>query len=194
MGLLKIILGFDRGDLERLRREIEQLRESLETLTRAMAEIKLEQERLQVAYTRLLGEMEVLREENRALKAALEGYGRELKEVEKSLGSIANVVTGLEARIAQADDRFEAVDNTSEEHLSDDAVETVLEKILEGVTSPTEIIESTGLSKHKVYEALKRLVSEGLVEKRREGRRVHYYPTQLALKQEGVQQAGTAAT
>ncbi|MEB3787853.1 MAG: helix-turn-helix domain-containing protein, partial [Desulfurococcales archaeon] len=63
----------------------------------------------------------------------------------------------------------------------------VLGAIVSGVTSPSEIMEVTGLSKHRVYAALKSLVEKGVIVKRREGRRVHYLPA------EGIPEAATGS-
>jgi len=183
LGLAKIILGFDRGDLERLREENEKLWDSYARLAQRLEKALLELEDLG---NRVRG----LEEENAALKGEVARYAARLQEANETISRLTALVEALAERVARLEERLEehAPPEPEEEHaleeaeeaVTDDTVQIVYEKILEGVTSPTEIMEATGLSKRKVYQALKRLLAEGLVEKRREGRKVHYYPVAQA--------------
>jgi len=183
LGLAKIILGFDRRDLERLREENEKLWDAYARLAQKLEKTIYELGELGNRVRELEGE-------NQSLRERVAEYEERLAAAEERIAALTGLVEALADRIARLEEQLEERSIVEEEHepvaeegeeaVTDDTVQIVYEKILEGVTSPTEIMEATGLSKRKVYQALKRLIAEGLVEKKREGRRVHYYPIHQA--------------
>jgi predicted transcriptional regulator len=83
----------------------------------------------------------------------------------------------LEERVKLLEEYIEKLRIEVEEEQERDQEEIkdiILEQIQNGNTTPTGIIEATGLPKNKVYEILKSLVEAGILEKKREGRHVHY--------------------
>ncbi len=173
MGLLKILLGFDRGDLARLEERVKVLEEENKVLREELEKLVSVIEALAAAQA----------------SNGSEGIVVEAGEVQDGLAGAEDDDTGhasydsgytsgdqgVESATGDADD---AVDYSGEDlspgQDSSGDEEIVLGVIASGVTSPSEIIEVTGLSKHRVYAALKELSEKGVIVKRREGRRVHY--------------------
>ncbi len=150
MGLLKLILGFDKSD-----------------------------------YQRLLGEVDELKKENNNLKDRIKSLEEKVSKLEGELLStrraVSTVIEEIEYIKQQLEEQLEEEDEASGETVGgeepqEELEDLVLSLILQGVTSPSDLIEKTGLSKHKLYDILKRLTEKGVVEKKREGRRVHYKP------------------
>jgi sugar-specific transcriptional regulator TrmB len=149
LGLLKLLLGFDKSDYKRLLSKIEELKEENKNL-------KSRVKSLEEHVSRLEGEILSAR---RAVSSVIE-------EVEY-------IKQQLEEQLAEEEDEEPIEDDiANQEELEDQ----VLSLIMQGITSPTDLLEKTGLSKHKLYDILKRLTEKGIVEKKREGRRVHYKP------------------
>jgi sugar-specific transcriptional regulator TrmB len=149
LGLLKLLLGFDKSDYKRLLSKIEELKEENKNL-------KSRVKSLEEHVSRLEGEILSAR---RAVSSVIE-------EVEY-------IKQQLEEQLPEEEDEEPVEDDiANQEELEDQ----VLSLIMQGITSPTDLLEKTGLSKHKLYDILKRLTEKGIVEKKREGRRVHYKP------------------
>ncbi|MEB3806072.1 MAG: hypothetical protein GSR73_00945 [Desulfurococcales archaeon] len=175
MGLAKIIFGFDREDLKKLEEENKALK----------------------------AELSKLKEENTALDSRmreLEGQvarlASELKQAYSVAASLVNEIEVLKNRVAKLEDReeqreaedkrgnseqahdleetVEVNEEALESYEGDEAEKLVLEAISKGVNSPSDIVSYTGLSKSRVYSILKELTEEGVLVKKKEGRRVHY--------------------
>ncbi len=158
MGIAKLILGFDKSDLEDTHMRLDSLEQAVR--------------RLQEALERLEGEVA-------RLEAAIGGSVREIRSEQLQF------VEALEERFAEIEDSLQElsriVSSAQEGEEQDSIEEIVLEAIRSGKTTPTEIIETTGLPKNRVYSALRRLVESGVLYKQREGRHVHYYIAQDAV-------------
>ncbi len=150
MGLLKLILGFDKSD-----------------------------------YQRLLGEVNELKKENNNLRDGIRRLEEKVSKLEEELLStrraVSTIIEEIEYIKQQLEEQLEEEEEAQEEPVGgeepqEELEDLVLSLILQGVTSPSALIEKTGLSKHKLYDILKRLTEKGVVEKKREGRRVHYKP------------------
>ncbi|BAN91048.1 helix-turn-helix domain-containing protein [Aeropyrum camini] len=76
---------------------------------------------------------------------------------------------------AEAREASRYVDNDGgEENGGLEAEDLILSYLENSEATPSELIRRTGLSKNRVYNILKHLVDKGVVEKRRDGRRVVY--------------------
>jgi uncharacterized membrane protein len=152
LGLLKLLLGFDKSDYQELQDKLGQLEE-----------------------------------ENSQLKQVIQNLQEQVASLEKELlatrRAVNSVIEDIEYIKQKLEEELEEEDLEEEEELEaqepdiEELEEEVLSLIIEGVTSPKDLLERTGLSKHKLYDVLKRLSERGLVDKQREGRRVHYIPT-----------------
>ena len=173
MGLLRFLLGFDRGDLARLEERVRLLEEENKALKEEVERLARRLEELAAAVAAA--------SESQAPGAQEHGYDG---TVAAAGGDGGGEYGGGYASDDVADGAPEGVveeDGYYDEGPPGDSVgdeEVVLGAIVSGVTSPSEIMEVTGLSKHRVYAALKSLVEKGVIVKRREGRRVHYLPAE----------------
>lgn len=170
---MRLILGFDKRDYYKLKAEVERLEErigNLEELNndlRSLASkqavliesLKSELGQAHNAVEALVAEVDFLRQKLEELEA----WRRKQESVRESVGG-----GGEEA----GDPGIELLEPSGDE--DEESERIVLEAIKSGVTSPSEIISVTGLSKHRVYAVLKKLSDEGLLEKKRDGRKVHY--------------------
>ncbi len=161
MGILKLILGFDKRDYEELKEKAENLEQENKLLLdkiRGLEEYVSKLEKELLAVRRVLNE---LIEDVEDLKNRVEDIERseEQEEAEEQLG-----------------DEYPGQAGAVEDNSVEDIEAVVLEYISKGVTTPTELVEKTGLSKHKLYDILKSLSDKGILTKKREGRRVHYIP------------------
>lgn len=134
MGLVKLILGFDKADIARLEERVNSLEKENARLSRALEELEL------------------------ALKTPYYTNG----DNHGDIGSATQPTKDGEPPAGE------------DHNGSPREEELVISAIASGATSPREIIEATGLGKNKVYSILKKLVEAGVIERRRDGRRVRY--------------------
>ena len=153
MGIAKLILGFDKSDLDYALSRLERLEEAARRLQEALDKLEREVARLEAA---IGGSVREIRSEQLEFVEALE---ERFAEIESALQELSRTVSPA----AQEGEEQDSIE------------ETVLEAIRSGKTTPTEIIETIGLPKNRVYSALRRLVESGVLYKQREGRHVHYY-------------------
>ena len=129
-----------------------------------------------------------LGEENIQLKQIVKKLQDQVANLEKELlatrRALNTVIEDIEYVKQKLEEELEEEPNNEEEdelEVGESSIEeleeTVLSLIIDGITSPKDLLERTGLSKHKLYDILKRLAERGLVDKQRKGRRVHYKPT-----------------
>jgi len=139
-------------------------------------------------YEELQGKLEGLERENEELKQTVENLQEQVSKLEKellasrrALNTVIEDIEYIKQKLEEGLEEEEALDDEEElgieESSMEELEETVLSLIIEGVTSPKDLLERTGWSKHKLYDVLKSLTEKGLVDKEREGRRVHYKPT-----------------
>ena len=182
MGLLRFLLGFDRGDLARLEERVRFLEEENRALKEAIEGLARRLEELAVAPASMAGGSQDsgahAYEERHDGAPVLDGGGSYSGEYEPG-DAAGGIPEGVGEDAGYYDGEHQDGDTGDEE--------VVLAAIVSGVTSPSEIMEATGLSKHRVYAALKSLVEKGVIVKRREGRRVHYLPA------EGIPEAATGS-
>ena len=194
MGLLRFLLGFDRGDLARLEErarlleeENKALREEVESLAKIKSKIEKDNMLVREEVESLAKRLEELAAAVAAASGSQTPGAREYEydsAVAAAGGDDGEEYGGGYASDDTADRTLEGVveeDGYYDGGPPGDSVgdeEVVLGAIVSGVTSPSEIMEVTGLSKHRVYAALKSLVDKGIIVKRREGRRVHYLPAE----------------
>ncbi|MCE4617980.1 MAG: hypothetical protein F7C82_01100 [Desulfurococcales archaeon] len=180
MGLVRLILGFDKKDYIELKDKVESLEERIEKL-------EAQNEDLRNALTKLMTVIEYLRDElgqaHNAIAALVEEVDflrQKLKELEAEKEREASKHEPVEETLEPPPEMLEQVANEAEQAVeshedSDSEVEKlVIETIKSGITSPSDIINATGLSRRKVYAVLRKLSDEGVLEKKREGRKVHY--------------------
>ncbi len=187
MGLARMLFGFDKRDIDTLRKRVRVLEEENKKLWRQYYSLEAD-------YRKLVAEYEGMREALGRLVAGLNELSEWRNRVEERIGLLEEWQYEIleEIRDLYSNGVHGSIESEDHEDSGVDARSLVLEKIAEGITSPTEIIEATGLSKRKVYEVLRELVEEGILEKRREGRRVHYIlrSDSLTMAQRGEAQAG----
>ncbi|MCE4601183.1 MAG: hypothetical protein F7C38_06425 [Desulfurococcales archaeon] len=175
MGLAKIIFGFDREDLRKLEEENKALKAEL---------------------SKLKEENTVLKSKIKELEGQMAGLASELKQAYSIAASLVNEIDVLKNRVVRLEDReeqreaedkkgdsgqthdleetVEVNEEALESYEGDEAEKLVLEAISKGINSPSDIVSYTGLSKSRVYAVLKELTEEGVLVKKKEGRRVHY--------------------
>ena len=154
MGLLKLLLGFDKSDYEELQGKLEGLEKENEELKQIVKNLQEQVSKLE----------------------------KELLATRRALNTVIEDIEYIKQKLEEELEEEEALDEEEEElgieeSSMEELEETVLSLIIEGVTSPKDLLERTGWSKHKLYDVLKSLTEKGLVDKEREGRRVHYKPT-----------------
>lgn len=181
MGLVRLILGFDKKDYIELKDKSEHLEERIEKL-------EAQNEDLRNALTKLMTVVEYLRDElgqaHNAIAALVEEVDflrQKLKELEAEREKETSKHEVAEETLEPPPEVLEQVAGEAEQaiegHAGQDDSEVeklVIETIKSGITSPSDIINATGLSRRKVYAVLKKLSDEGVLEKKREGRKVHY--------------------
>ena len=185
MGLLRFLLGFDRGDLARLEERVKLLEEENKTLRDEVERLARRLEEL-AAVTAAASESQgsgAREHEYDSAVAAAGGDGGDGGEEYGGEYASDGAADGVPEGVAEEDGYYDG--GPPGDSVGDE--EVVLGAIVSGVTSPSEIMEVTGLSKHRVYAALKSLVEKGVIVKRREGRRVHYLPA------EGIPEAATGS-
>lgn len=177
MGLMRLILGFDSRDYYELKERVERLEErigKLEELNSNLRSLASEQaaviELLKSELSEANDTIEALEAEVGLLRSRLEEIEAWMKEREHVEVNPDSDMDGDEYRGADLHGPAGGVEAGGDE----EAERIVLEAIRNGVSSPSEIISATGLNKHRVYAVLKKLSDEGLLEKRRDGRRVRY--------------------
>ncbi|BAA81521.1 putative transcriptional regulator, ArsR family [Aeropyrum pernix K1] len=118
-------------------------------------------------------------EENRrrieALEAALARLEERISSISQALGRDARSTESLQGveKEGGRETEYEGHNGTVEEGMLEDEG-IIISHLEKGDATPSELIRDTGLSKNRVYGVLKRLVERGIVEKRRDGRRVVY--------------------
>jgi len=182
LGLVRLILGFDKKDyielkdkVEYLEERIEKLEEQNEDLRSALAKLMTVVEYLRDelgqahnAIAALVEEVDFLRQKLKELEAEREKDGEAGKQevIEEAPEPPSEVLEQVASEVQQAVEGHEDSDSEVEK--------LVIETIKSGITSPSDIINATGLSRRRVYAVLKKLSDEGVLEKKREGRKVHY--------------------
>jgi uncharacterized membrane protein len=167
LGLAKLLLGFDKRDvstiketLGELKNEASNTRNSLKELVEEFAgECKRDTSRLEKTLNIINNRVEELEES--------------VKSLESALNTLTNLISEVLAKIEESEPKTENEQESDSEDLQS-LRNQILELIDQGITTPTEIVEASGLPKHKVYSILRHLMEEGVVEKKREGRHVHY--------------------
>ncbi|MCE4607323.1 MAG: helix-turn-helix domain-containing protein [Desulfurococcales archaeon] len=152
MGLLKLLFGFDKSDYEELQGKLEGLGEENEELKQTVKNLQEQVSKLE----------------------------KELLASRRALNTVIEDIEYIKQKLEEELEEEEALEDSGELEIEDSNMEeleeTILSLIIQGVTSPKDLLERTGWSKHKLYDVLKSLTEKGLVDKERDGRRVHYKP------------------
>ncbi len=160
MGILARILGFDKDTISVLSTRLDALEERC-------SNVEILEERVTMLIDGIRGIVESLDE----VMVEVKSLANSSQEVREKIEHLEEKITLIDEEL---EDLKEKIHEPVEDSSDDDVEEIVLNAIENGMTTPTEIIEATGLSKNKVYSVLRDLVNRGILEKRREGRHVHY--------------------
>ncbi len=183
MGIVRRILGFDKHTIEGLKSRVGQLEADCARLEAMRDAVENIIERINNIEERIAG----LKVEVGEANARLNIHDKGIKEIAESYNTLYARIEEIEEEINELKDELSSMTTQTDE----DVDEKVLEAIQRGYTTPTEIIEATGLNKNKVYSVLKRLVDNGVLAKQREGRHVHYT---IIQHNDGDLQLGEAST
>ncbi|MEB3789006.1 MAG: hypothetical protein GSR72_03840 [Desulfurococcales archaeon] len=179
MGLAKIIFGFDKSDIDNLKKKLDDYESRISSLKEEIYEYK--------KYT----ETSIIKMTDKAL--LLEAKIKELEETIQSYDAkYRDTIREIRNMAEEIKQELEKLEHKPAHQLgesdSEDVADIILSYIEKGVTTPSALIEVTGIAKNKVYETLKELVEAGVLEKKRDGRYVHYIiasnPVQIKQKAE----------
>jgi len=166
LGLLRWLLGFDPDDLrrelaelERLKAEVEDLRARVEQAEKLRVKLGLTEDKLRAEILEVLKALD-----RKADKADLEDVRLRLNSLMKTLDSLAQQIEALNISLKR--DQFLATGEGQKE--------LILRLIREGYNTPSELKRVAPFGSKKLYEILRELEREGLVEKIKRGRRVYY--------------------
>ncbi len=179
MGLAKIIFGFDKADIEYLEKKLDEYESRISSLKEEIFEHKKSTETSIIKITDKIILLEAKIDElDKAIQSYDAKYKDALHEIRNTIGEIKQEIENLKYKSIH-----QAAENDAE-----DITDIILSYIEKGITTPSALIEATGIAKNKVYETLKELVEEGILEKKRDGRYVHYIiasnPVQIKQKAE----------
>ncbi|MEB3765396.1 MAG: hypothetical protein GSR77_04450 [Desulfurococcales archaeon] len=179
MGLAKIIFGYDKSDIEHLEKKLDEYESKISSLKEEIYEYKKYTETSIIKITDKIILLEAkINELDETIQSYDAKYRDALHEIKNTIREIKQELVSLEHKSA----------HQVAENDADDIADIILSYIEKGVTTPSALIEATGIAKNKVYEILKELVEAGILEKKRDGRYVHYIiasnPVQIKQKAE----------
>ena len=164
MGLAKILFGFDKADLEELRNTITGVKAEVENLREELAALKARIDDCEYKASTALDVADKSDSTIQSLRSELDSLRGEKEALEARLEELEAIIAAIEERGGKGQELQD----------SDEAEALILSLVKTGIDTPGELMEHTGLSKGRLYTILRRLVKEGVLAKRREGRKVHY--------------------
>ncbi|WP_456328630.1 helix-turn-helix domain-containing protein [Archaeoglobus sp.] len=159
MGLRSWLLGFDPEEVKALKAEVKELRARVEQVEKLRVKLGLTEEKLRAEILEVLKALD-----RKADKVDLEDVRLRLNSLMKTLDALTQQIEALNISLKR--DQILATEERQKE--------LILRLILEGYNTPSELKRVAPFGSKKLYEILRELEREGLVEKIKRGRRVYY--------------------
>jgi len=183
------LLGFDPNEVKALKAEVKELRARVENAEKLRVKLGLTEDKLQTKLTKLEAEVQDLK----VRMARVEGLAHKVELLEEKLKVLDHIADStkenrlwIKELLKDIEDirlEIEALklkseaDSSEEEKLDDIELEArVYDLIRKGVSSPTKLATTLGISKDKLYRILKRLQEARLITTKGKGRKKKYIP------------------